>query len=150
MQNQFNYKGLQLDFLFQFVKQQNFNFAHTQRYTGLMSNQPVQYVDSWQQAGDIAPYQLYTTGFNQAAMQASEQYAFSDGAVSDASFIRLKNVSLSYDLPKQMVPGVGCRVTFQAQNLMTITSYKGADPEFTQPGNLPPLRILSAGLHLTF
>ncbi len=149
-QNQFNYKGLQLDFLFQFVKQQNFNFAHTQRYTGLMSNQPVQYVDSWQQAGDIAPYQLYTTGFNQAAMQTSEQYAFSDGAVSDASFIRLKNVSLSYDLPKQMFPGVGCRVTFQAQNLLTITSYKGADPEFTQPGNLPPLRILSAGLHLTF
>ena len=150
LQNQLHYKGLQLDFLFQFVKQQNFNFAHTQRYTGLMGNQPVQYIDSWQQPGDNAPYQLFTTGVNQAAMQASEQFAFSDGAVSDASFIRLKNVSLSYDLPKRMVSGIGCRLSFTAQNLLTITSYKGADPEFTQPGSLPPLRILSGGVHLTF
>jgi TonB-linked SusC/RagA family outer membrane protein len=150
LQNQFTYKGFQFDFLFQFVKQQNFNFANTQRFPGLLSNQPVQYTDSWQQPGDIAPYQMYTTGVNQAAMQASEYFGLSDGAVSDASYIRLKNISLSYDLPKEWLKGTACRLSVQAQNLITITSFKGADPEFTQGGALPPLRIISAGIQLTF
>jgi TonB-linked SusC/RagA family outer membrane protein len=150
LQNMFVYKGLQLDFLFQFVKQQNFNFANTQRFAGLLSNQPEAYVNSWQQTGDVAPYQRFTTGINQQVMQASEFFGLSDGAVSDASFIRLKNISLSYDIPRTLLPQVGCRMSLQAQNLLTITSFKGADPEFTQGGTLPPLRVISAGVQLTF
>lgn len=150
LQNQFSYKGVQLDFLFQFVKQQNFNFANTQRFAGLLSNQPEAYTNSWQQPADAAPYQMYTTGANQQAMQASEYFALSDGAVSDASFIRLKNIALSYDFPKNWVKNVGCRLSLQGQNVLTITSFKGADPEFTQGGTLPPLRVFSAGLQLTF
>lgn len=150
LQNQFSYKGFQLDFLFQFVKQQNFNFANTQRFAGLMVNQPSAYANSWTQAGDIAPYQMYTTGANQEAMQASEYFGASDAAVSDASYIRLKNISLSYDFPKAWLSGAGCRLYVQGQNLLTITSFKGADPEFVQGGTLPPLRVLSAGMQLTF
>ena len=150
LQNQLSYKGLKLDFLFQFVKQQNFNFAHTQRYAGLMGNQPSAYSNSWLQAGDVTPYQLFTTGVNQEAMQASEYFAYSDGAVSDASFIRLKNIALIYDFPKNAIKGIGYQISLQAQNLLTITKYDGADPEFVQPGSLPPLRIISAGMQLTF
>lgn len=150
LQNLFIYKGLQLDFLLQFVKQQNFNFANTQRFAGLLSNQPTAYVNSWHQSGDVAPYQRYTTGADQQVMQASEYFGLSDGAVSDASYVRLKNISLSYDFPRELLPQVGCRLSLQAQNLLTITSYKGADPEFTQGGSLPPLRVISAGVQLTF
>lgn len=150
LQNLFVFKGLQLDFLFQFVKQENFNFANTQRFAGLLSNQPSAYVNSWHEAGDLAPYQRYTTGTDQQVMQASEYFGLSDGAVSDASYIRLKNISLSYDFPSELLPQVGCRLSLQAQNLLTITSYKGGDPEFTQGGTLPPLRVISAGVQLTF
>jgi hypothetical protein len=83
-------------------------------------------------------------------MQASEYFALSDGAVGDASFIRLKNISLSYTIPPVWLQGVACRLSVQAQNLLTFTSYKGADPEFTQGGSLPPMRVISAGVQLTF
>lgn len=150
VQNLFSYKGLQLDFLFQFVKQENFNFANTNGYTGLMFNQPAAYVNSWQQPGDSTPYQLYTSSANQAALQQSEYFSLSDGAVSDASFIRLKNISLSYKIPKEILPYMGCRLSLEGQNLLTFTNFKGADPEFTQGGQLPPLKVVALGIQLTF
>ena len=150
LQNQFSYKGIQLDFLFQFVKQLNFNFAKTKGFAGNAVNQPVEYLDSWNSPGQAANYQILTTGVNQAAMAAGEYYAQSDAAVSDASYIRLKNVALSYDLPEKYFTKLKCRLSLQAQNLLTITSYKGADPEFKDAGYLPPLRIISGGIQLTF
>ncbi len=150
LQNQFSYKGLQLDFLFQFVKQLNWNYANTQGYAGLFYNQPTAYNNSWMQPGDIAQHQVFTTGLNYEALQASEYYGLSDAAVSDASYIRLKNVALSYDLPLSNFKNFACRLVVQAQNLLTITSFEGADPEFREGGYLPPLRIVSGGLQLTF
>jgi TonB-linked SusC/RagA family outer membrane protein len=150
LQNQFTCKGWQLDFLFQFVKQLNFNFANTQGYAGTFRNQPAEIVNSWIQPGDNAQYQIYTTGVNQEAMQTSEYYAESDAAVSDASYIRLKNISLSYDLPMEWFKIMHCKISLQAQNILTITSYKGADPEFREAGFLPPLRVVSAGFQFTF
>ena len=150
LQNQLSYKGLQLDFLFQFVKQLNFNFAKTKGYAGNAANQPVEYTNSWNTPGQFAEYQILTTGVNQEARTAGEYYAQSDAAISDASYIRLKNVALSYDLPEKYSKGLKCRLSLQAQNLLTITSYKGADPEFKEAGFLPPLRIISGGIQLTF
>lgn len=150
LRNLITYQGLQLDFLLQFVKQENFNFANTNGYAGLFFNQPVAYVNSWQQSGDSAPYQLYTSGANQVALQQSEFFSLSDGAVSDASFIRLKNISLSYTIPKKALPYMGCRLSLEGQNLLTFTNFKGADPEFTQGGQLPPLKVYALGLQLTF
>ncbi|MEO6723048.1 MAG: TonB-dependent receptor [Ferruginibacter sp.] len=53
--------------------------------------------------------------------------------VEDGSFVRLKNVSLSYNLPTPLLSRQkivrGVRVTFGAQNLATITGYSGFDPE---------------------
>ncbi len=146
--NQFNYKNFELDFLFQFVKQENFNLANTQRFAGLLSNQPTAYIDSWHQPGDVKPYQMFSN--SQDARQASDFFALSTGAVSDASYIRFKNISLSYNFPRELLKHMECRLSLQAQNLFTITSFKGADPEFTQGGTLPPLRIFSVGIQLAF
>jgi hypothetical protein len=43
-----------------------------------------------------------------------------------------------------------CRVYMQAQNLFTITRYKGTDPETRNLFTLPPLRTIAAGVELSF
>ena len=145
-QNRLTYKGFALDFLFHFVQQQNqaFSFGNA----GLMANHATGEGNAWQNPSEEAPYQILTTGVNSAAMTAQSLFSASTGNIVDASFIRLKNVSLSYDLPLQYAD-TGCRLSLQAQNLLTFTKYNG-DPEFTALGYLTPLRVISAGVQLTF
>ena len=149
VQNQFRYKKFHLDFLFQFVKQLNWNAATQYSTPGALGNQPATIVDGWQQAGDLATQQIYTTGLNSDAVNAYGRYANSDAAVSDASYIRLKNVSLSYMVPNYL-KGLQCKLTAQAQNLLTITPYKDGDPEFRNFNYLPPLRIITFGVEFKF
>lgn len=146
LQNQLSYKGIRLDFLFQFVKQQNFKYAVGS--AGQMYNQIEKVQNSWQAPGDSAPYQIYTAGYNAAALTAGSRFGESTGAIGDASFVRLKNISLSYDLPLNMK--TQCKIMVQAQNLLTITGYKDGDPEFITSGYLPPLKVITAGIQLTF
>jgi len=148
--NQLRYKDFQLDFLFQFVKQDNYNVAATGSVPGTMYNQSTLALGHWQSAGDEGPTQRYTSGANSAAVDASYKYAASDAVITDASFVRLKNVSLSYDVPERWLGKVNCKIQFTAQNLFTITSFKGPDPEFRATGHLPPLRIITAGLQFNF
>lgn len=145
-QNQLSYKGIKLDFLFQFVKQKNFKYSVGS--AGQMYNQLERVEDSWKAPGDSAAYQIYTAGYNAAALTAGSRFGESTGAVGDASFVRLKNISLSYDLPLDLK--TQCRIMIQAQNLLTITGYKDGDPEFITSGYLPPLKVITAGLQLTF
>ena len=57
----------------------------------------------------------------------------SDRFVEDGSYLRLKNVSLSYNLPANLLGYTkifkGLKATIGAQNLYTLTKYKGYDPE---------------------
>lgn len=147
IQNQISYKRLTLDFLFQFVKQKNRNYPMGP--AGTMSNQQERMVNSWQQPGDTAPYQIYTTGFNNDAIIGDSFYSESDAVISDASFIRLKNISFTYDVPLHLKQ-TQFKIMLQGQNLLTFTSYKDGDPEFTSYGFLPPLKVISAGVQLTF
>jgi TonB-linked SusC/RagA family outer membrane protein len=147
LQNQLTYKRWKLDFLFQFVKQKNLNYP--MGFAGQMSNQPTKMLSSWQQPGDTGPYQVYTSGYNDAAVTADYLYSQSDASISDASFIRLKNIAVSYDLPLN-VKSTQCKIMLQSQNLLTFTKYKDGDPEFTSYGYLPPLKVITAGVQLTF
>jgi TonB-linked SusC/RagA family outer membrane protein len=146
-QNQLTYKRWKLDFLFQFVKQKNLNYP--MGFAGQMSNQPTKMLSSWQQPGDTGPYQVYTSGYNDDAVTADYLYSQSDASISDASFIRLKNIAVSYDLPLN-VKSTQCKIMLQSQNLLTFTKYKDGDPEFTSYGYLPPLKVITAGVQLTF
>lgn len=145
LQNQLSYKGWSLDFLFQFVKQKNVNYPVGA--TGEMYNQPEVTQHAWQQPGDLGPYQIQTAGYNFDALAAGSLYSESTASISDASFIRLKNISLWYDLPLKQTK---CRLMIQGQNLLTFTGYKNGDPEFTSFGSLPPLRVITAGVQFTF
>ncbi|OXA73010.1 SusC/RagA family protein [Flavobacterium aquidurense] len=147
IQNQLRYKRWNLDFLFQFVKQKN--HIYPMGFAGQMSNQPKVKMDSWQVPTDIAEYQIYTTGYNSDVVTAEYLYNRSDASITDASYIRLKNISLSYQLPLNL-NAIQCKITLQSQNTLTFTKYKDGDPEFTSAGYLPPLRVITAGVQLTF
>ena len=149
IQNSIRYKRFQLDFLFQFVKQLNWNAASQFPVPGVFANQPTSVLGAWSQVGDSAFTQLYTTGINGAATTAYQRYNQSDAAVSDASYVRLKNIALTYNVPTQ-VKGLECRLSLQGQNLLTITPYKDGDPEFRSFNYLPPLRVISFGAEIKF
>ena len=150
LQNQLRYQNWQLDFLFQFVKQQNYDIPKTLAVAGTMTNQSSDVLEHWQTSGDTGPSQVYTSGANGVAVNALYQYAASDAGITDASFIKLKNVSLNYKFPERWLKNVNCTATLEGQNLLTITPFKGSDPEFVGVGFLPPLRIITAGLQFNF
>ncbi|OQP65381.1 hypothetical protein A3860_17090 [Niastella vici] len=152
--NSLSYKGVQLDFFFYFVKQlapNSFTFYNGVRFPGVFfsgsSNQPTGVLDRWQTPGDVATVQLYSTKTDFSIFRVVN----SDNFYKDASYIRLKNVSLSWQLPlkwQRMAHVDNARVYLQGQNLLTITSYKGLDPETQSLSTLPPLRIWTVGLQL--
>lgn len=150
LQNQLRYQNWQLDFLFQFVKQQNYDIPKTLAVAGTMTNQSSDVLEHWQTSGDKGPSQIYTSGANGVAVNALYQYAASDAGITNASFIKLKNVSLNYKFPERWLKNVNCTATLEGQNLLTITPFKGSDPEFVGVGFLPPLRIITAGLQFNF
>ena len=150
IQNRISYKGISLDFLFRFVKQEGRSINAGFIVPGEASNQPVNVMNRWQSPGDNAAFPRFTQA--SVARTANGNLRSSNGFVEDASFIRLQNVSLSYQFPSSMINSYSLealRLFVQGQNLLTITSYTGWDPE-TQSVALPPLRILTAGITVTF
>ena len=59
----------------------------------------------------------------------SKNYANSDFWLEDASFVKLKNISISYRIPKRVAKFASIQLSVSAQDLFTITRYKGMDPE---------------------
>lgn len=71
----------------------------------------------------------------------------------NASFMRLKDVSLSYDLPASVLSKIGfdkLRVYIAGRNLVTLTEYGGMDPELSSQRDIPLEREFLAGLILGF
>jgi hypothetical protein len=56
---------------------------------------------------------------------------FSDRWIEDGSYLRLKSVTLSYDLPLKSEFIQGVQFWIQGNNLLTFTKYLGSDPEFS-------------------
>lgn len=153
--NTFEYKGFQLDVFLEFRKQKGFNYMKEQNNpTGYMNNVPVDALNTWQAPGDHATYQRLTTqSFGTAATNAFVYYKLSDAVLTDASYIRLKTVSLSYNFKPAILEKMhmsGFRAYVNAQNLLTITKYKGNDPETQIFYGVPPLRNVSLGLDFNF
>jgi TonB-linked SusC/RagA family outer membrane protein len=141
LQNQFKYNRFQLDFLFQFVKQQAF---------GPMPGVPGTAMNQLASVSDTTTQQPYTAGANGTVTTAYYRYGLSDGNLQDASYVRLKNISLTYDLPSKFTPSVRCQLYLQGQNVLTFTKYTNGDPEFKFSGYLPPLKVFTGGVKLTF
>lgn len=141
IQNQIKYKKFQLDFLFQFVSQKAY---------GNMPGVPGLAINQLASVSDTSTQQPYTAGSNSAVSQAYARYALSTGNIEDASFVRLKNVSITYDLPLLFTQGIQCQLFAQGQNLWTWTKYSFGDPEFKFRNYMPPLRVFAAGMKINF
>jgi TonB-dependent starch-binding outer membrane protein SusC len=153
IQNVFQYKNWKLDFFFQFVKQTGYNYLNGYYTTpGMTGNQPTIVMNRWQKPGDQTNIQQFTQTYGDVA-NAYFNDVTSDNIISNASYIRLKNISISYSFGAAgQTKGVfeNCRVFILGQNLLTITNYLGMDPENLSITNLPPLKILTAGVQFTF
>lgn len=118
-------------------------------------NQSTAVLHRWRAEGDDTdiPRALYGMGYN---------YLGSDRFVEDASFLRLKTLSISYNVPKKWLKKLGVNklnVFATGYDLFTWTSYKGQDPEVTMPSatklvkdnsTTPVTRRFSFGLNLDF
>lgn len=146
--NTLRFKNWNLSFLFQFVKQRNWNYNNIMPIPGTMNNQPQEVLDVWSAENPGGSYMPYSSGSNGIKNQLHVFFMNSTAAVSDASFIRLKNLELGYQAP---VKGTfkSVKVYFQGQNLLTFTRYFGPDPEFRNIGFLPPLKTYSMGVLIT-
>lgn len=145
-QNSFTYKGIQLDVFFQFVKQTGTNYLGNFTFPGFFSsassNQPTLILGN-------SSLEKLTSSASSNLASAYSLYRNSDAKIQDASFIRLKNVALSYQLPAPLVQKAhlqSLRFFIQCQNLLTITGYQGVDPE--NQGATPPMRTIQAGFSL--
>ena len=108
-------------------------------------------LNRWQKPGDITNVPrmdvAQTTNFN----------ASSDRWLTSASYLTLKNVTLSYDFPKEItsklkVADLG--VYFSGENLWLKSSRKGMDPQQSYSGVISnsyvPMRLFTLGLNITF
>jgi len=151
--NQFRYKGFNLDVFTQFTKQMGKNYLYGYPYSQpgtFNQNIPVELFDNmWKSPGDDARFMKAIQGFNN--LVSLRNVFSSDVSWTDASFIRIKNVSLSYNLPMAFVQKAkmqSCRIYINVQNPFTFTKYKGTDPETQNPAVLAPLKVFTAGFQI--
>lgn len=150
-QNTLQYGGFQLDFLLEFKKQigSNYLYSFLPGYPGV--THPSYVLKRWQKPGDITGIQRFTQDFGiYNTYEASNLSVF---AYSDASYVRLKNISISYEFPetmKQKLKIQNLRFYVQGQNLFTIANFYGYDPENQSTSNLPPLRVWTTGVQIGF
>lgn len=147
IRNDLQYGAFSLNFFCQFVKQQGQIIVNR---PGDLKNQTTVALHRWRQPGDITtvPRAAATPGL--PAYDNNEMLVLSSASYVNASYVRLKNVQLSYTVPESLIRKLKlqvCRIYMQGQNLLTFTPYDGADPE-TQVGTAP-LRIVIAGIQLT-
>lgn len=161
------WKGLALSLMFQGVGKRDWNPGTQPYFWGWGSYAQAtffeEHLDYWTEENTNAYYPkpyLHTAGgigtYQNRNMQTSSRY------LQNAAYIRLKNITVSYDLPKSVLSHVGLQkvqVFFTGENLWTSTKLaKMFDPEaiftsnsYTGEGgkNYPMNKVLSVGLNIT-
>ncbi len=149
--NTLTYGKFTMDVLFQFTKQLGFNYwSNGGVLPGGMANQPDLVLQRWQNPGDQSSIQRFSSGLDPDGLQAFNTYTQSDAAISDASYLRLKTLSLAFELSKKENSRFGCTVFLRGQNLWTLTNYIGLDPETRNNQTLPTLKMITLGTQITF
>jgi TonB-linked SusC/RagA family outer membrane protein len=152
LQNMLSYKNWEMNLLFEYRKQMGIHpVFSTPNIVGTILNQPTEVLNRWQNPGDHRTYEQYTQTFSTAGISMFSLYN-SSAKLTDASFCRLKNLSISYNFPLSWLRKnkiEKCRLYIEGQNLFVITGYKGADPENQSLFQLPPLKRFVTGLQIT-
>lgn len=127
-----SYKHLKLDLRFNYsLGNDVYNYQRSQLEGGSrFMNQTTAMLRRWQVEGQ-------TTDIPQITFQDPlGNSRFSDRWIEDGSYLRLKTVTLSYDLPLRSEYLQGLQFWVQANNVFTLTKYLGSDPEFTMTSNV--------------
>ncbi len=164
--NSFEYMGFDLNVLLSFVYG-NMVYNGGGGYQSVQGdwwdNQTVDQLDRWQNPGD-------ETIIPQARFADGNGTRDSDRFLSDASYLRVRNITFGYNLPENLVSKIkmsGARIYVGVQNLYTLTNYTGWDPEVnyvgtnrsTQSSNIiqgydfytvPQARTYTLGINLSF
>jgi TonB-linked SusC/RagA family outer membrane protein len=130
--NKFTYKKLTLSTLFTYsYGNQIYNYQRSQLEAGTdYSNQSLAMMSRWTSEGQITsqPKAVYADPMGNSS--------FSDRWIEDGSYIRLKTLSLSYNIPIKSTFIEGINVWVSANNVFTVTHYLGADPEFSSQNSV--------------
>lgn len=159
-----SWKGVTLSLLFQGIGKRDWDPGLATYFWGSSSYAQVtvfkEHLDYWSESNPNAYYPkpyIHTSGgvvpFRDKTMTTSDRY------MQNAAYCRLKNLTVSYDLPAAWTNKIGMQkvqVFFSGENLLTFTKLKGMfDPEaiftknsYTDEGgkNYPMNRVVSAGL----
>ena len=155
--NYIAYKGLDLTAFFTFVQgnlvyntnRELFDNDGAYNRYNMMRLQDSWY--RWEKAGDAATHPRYVVGGNKNAHRPSSRF------LEDGSYIRLRSLTLGYNLPKAWLNKVkinDLRFSISGENLFTLTDFSGIDPEAGDRGEIgtkyPYASKVLFGLQLNF
>lgn len=152
--NTFTYKGFSLDVLFRVVRQIGRSALTQASYVappGFASNVTTATLSRWQKPGDVTDVQRYSASF--LSFTPYLYLGNSTAGWSDATYGRLQNASLRYTFGNTVTKKLhvqNLQVYVLGENLLTITSYGGFDPETQSLYHLPLVRTITGGLQVTF
>lgn len=151
--NTFSYKGFDLELFLQGIYGADVYNANRiyQEGMSVAFNQYVTVLKRWTGEGtsNSMPRAVYS--------DPNKNVRSSTRFIEDGSYIRLKNVTLGYNLPKRLtgkITASNIRLFVSGQNLLTLTDYTGFDPEVDisgfDLGNYPVTRTISFGIDVNF
>lgn len=139
--NSFHFYGVSLSFMLQGAAGGDLFNASRIFTEGMQNpwNQSARVLDRWRRPGMIT--EIPKAGFD---IQPSDYF------VEDGSYLRLKDLTIAYDVKGEWMKKIGMtklQPYFTAQNLLTLTRYMGMDPEVNQNGNSGSVQGLDYGTY---
>ncbi|MFK7807366.1 MAG: TonB-dependent receptor, partial [Saprospiraceae bacterium] len=158
--NTLSYGGFTLDILLQSrIGNDVFNATRIET-EGMFSvkNGSTATLDRWQESGDVTRVPRAVFG------DPNENSRISNRFIEDGSFLRIRNITLSYNFPKFIIEKIriqGLSIYASGQNLWTLSDYSGYDPEVNRDGGsaisqgidfgtYPQARIMTGGVRVDF
>ena len=153
MNNNWSYKGFELSVFLQGVAGNKIYNANNIDITGMAAayNQTTDVLSRW--TGEGTSYSIPRAVYG----DPNQNTRVSDRYVENGSYLRLKNITLSYTFPKRLLQKIqieNARLSLSCENVATITSYSGFDPEVDINGidlnRYPISRTFNVGLSFNF
>ncbi|MUP39197.1 SusC/RagA family TonB-linked outer membrane protein [Labilibaculum euxinus] len=158
--NDFSYKNFSLNVFFQFTYGNDIysNLNMMRNWVFAYNNVSTDALNRWKEQGDVTDYPRPI----RLDPLKNEYQRVSNRWIEDGSFLRLKNITLAYNVPEQILNKLkisGLKFYVTGQNLVTWTHYTGYDPEVSSysglrlgvdDGSYPQSRTYIFGLNVQF
>jgi len=160
LNNDFSYRNFSLNVFLQFCYGNDIysHLNNMRNWVFAYNNVSTDALNRWREQGDVTNYPAPTRN----DPLRNEYLRVSDRWVEDGSYMRLKNVTLSYTIPSEITSRAGIsrlRAYVTGQNLLTFTHYTAYDPEVNSydglqigvdEGAYPMSRTVIFGINMEF